>query len=421
MASVDDDVPQIQIRFTTKQEQYAVPDYPLSVPSTVFTDQLNTILNELLRESADSTATVEFDFLVCNEFLRTSLAEHINERGVTTEEVVSVEYVERHPPPEPQDCLIHDDWVSAVAVRENWILTGCYDNTVHIWNTKGKHHLTIPGHTSPIKAVAWITLDNERATFVSASQDQTAILWDWNIRSNSIECVQICRGHERGLEDIAVNHNATLIATGSWDTMLKIWSTSVDDRNNDGESASKKLKTDHGKVRTPEITMKGHKEAISGVVWSDKSEIVTSSWDHTLKIWDTELGGIKHEIPGNKSFFDVAYSPLANALLTASADRHIRLYDPRSSEGSVVKGTFTSHTQWVQSVFWSTTDQYLFLSGAYDNQVKLWDTRSPKAPLFDLSGHDDKVLCCNWSNPKFMVSGGADNTVRIFKSKHAIG
>lgn len=45
---------------------------------------------------------------------------------------------------------------------------------------------------------------------------------------------------------------------------------------------------------------------------------------------------------------------------------------------------------------------------------------SPKAPLFDLSGHEDKILCCNWSNPKFMVSGGADNTVRIFKSKHTV-
>lgn len=42
------------------------------------------------------------------------------ERGVSTEEVINVEYVEKYPPPEPQDCLIHDDWVSAVAVCEKW-------------------------------------------------------------------------------------------------------------------------------------------------------------------------------------------------------------------------------------------------------------------------------------------------------------
>lgn len=76
--------------------------------------------------------------------------------------------------------------------------------------------------------------------------------------------------------------------------------------------------------------MKGHKEAISGVVWSDTAEIITSSWDHTLKIWDSELGGMKNEIPGNKSFFDLDYSRLSHAIVTGSADRHIRLYDPRS-------------------------------------------------------------------------------------------
>lgn len=60
------------------------------------------------------------------------------------------------------------------------------------------------------------------------------------------------------------------------------------------------------------------------------------------------------------------------------------------------------------------------MSGGYDNNVKLWDSRSPKAPLFDLTGHEDKVLCCDWSNPKFMISGGADNTVRIFKSTYTV-
>ncbi|XP_053988455.1 ribosome biogenesis protein WDR12 homolog [Hylaeus anthracinus] len=418
--SVHNDTPQVQIRFLTKQEQYAVPDFPLSVHTSIVPSELNTLVNELLKESTDIRNAIEFDFLVFSQFLRTSLNEHIAERNASTEEVINVEYVEKYPPPEPQDCLIHDDWVSAVAVCEKWILTGCYDNTLHIWTSKGKHHLVIPGHTSPIKAVAWISLNNDTASFVSASQDQTAIIWDWNITENSVDCIHVCRGHERGLEAVSVNYDKSLIATGAWDTMLKIWSTSNQDENEDGESSSKRLKSEHGKTRVPRRTMKGHKEAISGIVWSDKTEIITSSWDHTMKVWDSELGGIKHELAGNKSFFDIDYSPLSRVLIAASADKHIRLYDPRSTEGTLVKTLFSSHTQWVQSVRWSTVDENLFISGAYDNDMKLWDTRSPKAPLFDLSGHEDKVLCCNWSNPKFMVSGGADNTVRIFKSKHVL-
>jgi hypothetical protein len=30
------------------------------------------------------------------------------------ESVIEIEYVESHPPPEPEDSLLHDDWVSAV-------------------------------------------------------------------------------------------------------------------------------------------------------------------------------------------------------------------------------------------------------------------------------------------------------------------
>ncbi|XP_043492313.1 ribosome biogenesis protein WDR12 homolog [Polistes fuscatus] len=410
----------INIRLITKQQQYAVPDYPLSVFTSITTNELNNLVNELIKESRQLDKEIDFDFLISSQFLRTTLSEHISEKGLSTEQVIDIEYIEKHQPPKPQDCLIHDDWVSAVAVCDKWILSGCYDNTLHIWTSKAKHQLVIPGHRSVVKAIAWVSLDETNARFISASHDQTAMIWDWNIKANTVECVHICRGHERGLQAIGLNHDKSIMATGSWDTMLKIWSTSLENEIEDSEPNPKKIKLDYGKTRLPKRTMKGHKESISGITWSDKTEIITSSWDHTIKIWDSELGGIKHEIMGDKSFFDIDYSELSRTAITASADKHVRLYDPRSTEGEVVKAMFTSHTQWVQTVRWSTIDDHLFLSGACDNELKLWDTRSPKAPLFDLSGHEDKVFCCSWSNPKIIVSGGADNTVRIFTSKQFV-
>ncbi|XP_015123432.1 ribosome biogenesis protein WDR12 homolog [Diachasma alloeum] len=415
--STSSDVPQLQIRFITKQECYAVPDYPLSVPAPITPEDLNTLLNTLLRETVNLSASISFDFLVSSEFLRSPLSTHISDRGLSTEDVILIEYLEKHPPPEPQNCLLHDDWVASVAVAEKWILTGCYDNTLHIWTAKGNHKLTIPGHTAAVKSVAWISLTDELGMFVSASQDQTAIIWQWNIHTNSVECVHVCRGHEQGLESVGVSTDAEHMATGAWDNMLKVWGTS---ENESDEPEKKKAKVDKGKTRVPKRTMKGHKEAISGTVWVDRNELISSSWDHTIKVWDAELGGMKHEIVGNKSFFDVDFSRIGRVLVTASADRHVRIYDPRSNEGSVVKSTLTSHTQWVQTVCWSTTDANMFLSGGYDNCLKLWDTRSPTAPLYELSGHEDKVFSCNWSNPKLMVSGGADNTVRIFKSSNTL-
>ena len=40
---------------------------------------------------------------------------------------------------------------------------------------------------------------------------------------------------------------------------------------------------------------------------------------------------------------------------------------------------------------------------------------SPKAPLYNLTGHMDKILAVDWSVPSHMMSGGADNQLKIFE------
>lgn len=84
-------------------------------------------------------------------------------------------------------------------------------------------------------------------------------------------------------------------------------------------------------MQVPKRTLKGHKQSVSQVLWSDKSEIITGSMDHTIKIWDLELGGIKHEIHADKSILDIDYSPLSRTVITGSVDQHVRLFDPRST------------------------------------------------------------------------------------------
>lgn len=77
----------------------------------------------MLKETSPSIGkSVEFDFLVCGELLCATLAEHLQEKGASTEETIDIEYLERFPAPTPQDCLMHDDWVSAVHAQSNWFV-----------------------------------------------------------------------------------------------------------------------------------------------------------------------------------------------------------------------------------------------------------------------------------------------------------
>jgi WD40 repeat protein len=104
--------------------------------------------------------------------------------------------------------------------------------------------------------------------------------------------------------------------------------------------------------------------------------------------------------------FKVSDEPCAS--LVSVTDARQRL------EGYVLRSTFSSHSQWIPSVMWSRTNEHLFVSGSYDTLVKLWDTRSLKAPLYDLQGHDDRVLCVDWSVDQLILSGGADHSLKMF-------
>ncbi|RLU27289.1 hypothetical protein DMN91_001090 [Ooceraea biroi] len=410
-------VKQITIRFRSNTERYTIPEYHINVDGSMTAVELNTLVNNLMKDSMDVEGQVEFDFVICSQFLRTSLIEHITEMDISTEEIV-VDCLEKHTPPEPKDCLIQDDWISTIALCGKWILTGSYDNTLRIWDLENHaQRLVISAHARPVKAVAWISLDDEEAVFVSTSMGNDCMIWNWKIAENSANCVSVCKGHEGTVDTVSLNHDKTLMATGSWDKMLYIWSASTQGEDEAGEPASKRSRGSHvNRTKTPLRAMKGHTHAVSGVVWSKKSEVITCSWDHTMKVWDTEMGHKKQEIHAENSIFSVDYSPLSNMLLTGSADGFVRLYDPRSTEGAIMKTKFTSHKQWVAKVCWSTVDEHLFISGSYDSVVKMWDTRSSKTALYDLVGHKDKILSLDWTNPEVILSGGADNTLRIFST-----
>lgn len=86
-------------------------------------------------------------------WIHPTVGKHLKEREISFEDIIEIEYVERYPAPEPQDCLIHDDWVSAIKTNDKYILTGCYDNFINIWSLKGEHKLTVAGHEAPIKGI----------------------------------------------------------------------------------------------------------------------------------------------------------------------------------------------------------------------------------------------------------------------------
>ena len=59
--------------------------------------------------------------------------------------------------------------------------------------------------------------------------------------------------------------------------------------------------------QVPLITLSGHQEGISSLLWLSSTEICTASWDHTIKIWDVEQGMEKSSLV-NKCCFTLLHN-----------------------------------------------------------------------------------------------------------------
>ena len=125
---------QVQIKFRTQNEKYAVPDTTLSVPSNVESDGLNKLVKKLLLESSASEQNevekVQFDFILLDELVRGSLSDVLATReDVSFETVFEVLYIEKQRPPEPKKNVNHDDWVAGVSGKIDILYN--YTRTIH--------------------------------------------------------------------------------------------------------------------------------------------------------------------------------------------------------------------------------------------------------------------------------------------------
>ncbi|CAF4680292.1 unnamed protein product, partial [Didymodactylos carnosus] len=75
------------------------------------------------------------------------------------ESIIDIEYIEKFRASEPEDALMHDDWISACRTLGDTILIASYDTKVHLWKNQGEHITSIRGHTGPIRSLVFIHSD----------------------------------------------------------------------------------------------------------------------------------------------------------------------------------------------------------------------------------------------------------------------
>ncbi|MBE9110032.1 hypothetical protein IQ273_11490 [Nodosilinea sp. LEGE 07298] len=230
-----------------------------------------------------------------------------------------------------------------------------------------------------------------------ATGDTNGEIWLWQIDLDSGEIgshLLTFRGHQNWICALAFDADGQQLVSSSADCTLKLWEASTG---------------------TCLQTLEGHTNWVMSVAFSaDGQYLASGSADHTLKLWEVATGKCLQTFEGHaRGVWSVAFSPQGDVLASGSVDRTVKLWDIASGE---CLQTFSDHEHGVWSVAFSPQGNVL-ASGSADCTLKLWEVQTGKC-LHTLLGHRNWV----WSvafNPQgdTLASSSADQTVRLWDAK----
>ncbi|KAI8048537.1 WD40-repeat-containing domain protein [Syncephalis plumigaleata] len=405
---------QVQVRFIAQQEQYVVTDAPMLVPVHLKRYGLSEIVNHLLGTADTPTP---FAFFIQNEHLQGSLADYLQEHGLSTEHIIDLHYTPTAKPPREVSTQSHDDWVAAIDITKSHFLSGSYDGIVRVFNHSNELVQQLTGHEGPVTAIHTVQSNNDTMIY-SGSHDQTILGWTSNGQT-TFKGV----GHEGTITSLASNASGNVLYSASWDGTIKAWRCLADaDNDNDDQSVSISNKRRKGNlpVKTPFTSFLGHTGPVTTLAVPNNATnevIYSAGWDHTLRIWDITSTVCTQQINCGKSVNDIDFSSLARLLATSHSDGLVRVWDPRTSETTTAKLNLTTKQGWISSLSWSDSSPFLLACAAYDATIKIMDIRS-QVPLYSIkegvnaSGEPAKILACQWRHG-WLVSGGEDSKLHI--------
>ncbi|KAI5655189.1 hypothetical protein M9H77_32376 [Catharanthus roseus] len=121
----------------------------------------------------------------------------------------------------------------------------------------------------------------------------------------------------------------------------------------------------------------GHKYAISSAIWYpiDTGLFITGSYDHHINVWDTNTTQVvmNFKMPGK--VYRTAMSSLARSHMLIAAgteDVQVRLCDIMSG---AFAHTLSGHRDGVMSIEWSTSSEWVLVTGGCDGAIRFWDIR----------------------------------------------
>ncbi|PSB54289.1 NB-ARC domain-containing protein [Chamaesiphon polymorphus] len=296
------------------------------------------------------------------------------------------------------------------------IASSAQDSTIRLWRT-------VPGNLSPEIQIlvghqgrVWsIAFSPDGLTLVSGGEDLTVRLW--NVATG--ECLNEWEAHTAWVRFVAFSPDGRSIATASYDRSIKIWEVSnikipdcLVSLPWSGDPTGESRFFEKSGICACSHTLTGHQQPVSAIAFSpDGQQLISSSFDKTLKLWDVRNGKCLKTLLGHRSrIWTVAFSPNGRQIASGGDDNHTKIWDLK--RGRCIK-TIVGHTNAILSVKLSPDGGYL-ASGNEDNTIRIWHVDREEVTQ-TLREHTNRVWSVNFSpDGRLLASGSADYTVKLW-------
>ena len=310
---------------------------------------------------------------------------------------------------------------------------------------------TFAGHQAAVSALSF---HPTRSLLLTASDDCSWKLWT----APRGELVLTGEGHRAWVSDVKVvggggAGSGKVVVSGSGDGLVKVWDL---------------LEARCVSTFGPGGADSGGHGGGDNAVWSvdvhcGGEHVLASYLDGACKLFDLSTGAVRCTLRGHVDAVNTAaFLPLSSSVLTASADHTLSLWDLRSAAAAGTAqpyATLAAHSAAVMSACVTLSGFYAFsvdvsgrllqwdlrqrqllraapteagssglldvsvdcreqwvVTGGEDGIVRCWDVADPAMTCVkELTGHEGRVDCVEWEpSGAYIVSGGADNTFRIW-------